>query len=272
LNSPYVFSVTHLARFRTLDDRDKEMGPLLFGLVGHDVLKAFGESDQADSTEAKDIAAFLRAALDAECQSRFGRDPLPAVQLQIRQLAYRLDLFARQQARRRADGWRIQHVEWAPPDSVPLDVDDGVVALTGRIDRIDRNESGRWSILDYKFGEKAKGPKAVHQRGGDWVDVQLPLYAHLAREVIGPDVPELGYFNLAATGQESGIKVAKEFDADTCASALDAARQVVREVREQLALDEPQFALGQPRFYDPILADLCGQGLLSMANDEEEDE
>jgi RecB family exonuclease len=154
---------------------------------------------------------------------------------------------------------------------VTLEVDGEGVDLVGRIDRIDQHEDGRWAILDYKFGEKAKYPKTEHMRGGAWVNVQLPLYALLAREVIGDTHPELGYFNLAATESDSCIKLAKEFDEAALDEALDAARQVVREVREQLSLDEPEFALGQPKIFDPILAELCGQGLLSLDGEEEEE-
>ena len=111
----------------------------------------------------------------------------------------------------------------------------------------------------------------MHLRKDVWVNVQLPLYALLAREVIGDAHPDLGYFNLAATESDSGIQLAKAFDEAALDSALDAARQVVREVREQLSSDEPKFALGQPKIFDPILADLCGQGLLSLDGEEEEE-
>jgi ATP-dependent helicase/nuclease subunit B len=271
LGSPYVFCLRRLAGLRTLDDRDQEMGPMLFGIIGHEVLNQFGQSDLITSTDPKAIAGFLNEALISECSKRFGRAPLPAVQLQSRQLAYRLDLFARRQAARTADGWHIEKVEWAPSEPVSLDVDGEAAALVGRIDRIDQHEDGRWAILDYKFGEKAKYPKTEHLRWGEWVNVQLPLYALLAREVIGEAHPELGYFNLAATDSDSGVQLAKEFDGATLDAALDTARQVVREVREQLSSDAPEFALGQPKIFDPILADLCGQGLLSLDAEEEEE-
>ena len=271
LASPYIFCLRKLAGLQTLDDRDQEMGPMLFGIIGHEVLNQFGQSDLTASTDPKAIASLLKAALEAECSRRFGSAALPAVQLQSRQLAYRLDLFAQRQAARAAEGWRIEHVEWAPSGSVTLDVDGLDATFVGRIDRIDRHEDGRWAILDYKFGEKAKYPKTEHLRRGEWVNVQLPLYALLAREVIGDAHPELGYFNLAATESDSGVQLAKEFDGATLDAALDAARQVVREVREQLSRDEPDFDLGQPKIFDPILAELCGQGLLSLDGEEEEE-
>ena len=272
LVSPYVFCLRYLAGLRTLDDRDQEMNPMVFGVVGHDVLSAFGTSGCAHSTDPEVISEFLSEELGRCVARRFGADPLPAVRLQIRQLAYRLEVFSRAQAARTAEGWLIQHVEWEQPSGAVLHVDDGDVALRGRIDRIDRHEDGRWAILDYKFGEKAKDPKKTRLRGGEWVDVQLPLYAHLASELIGGATPLLGYFNLAATESESGVKTATDFDETTIAEALDAARQVVNAVRAELARPEPQFELGRPVLYDPVLADLCGEGVLSLAGEEGEDE
>jgi hypothetical protein len=143
--------------------------------------------------------------------------------------------------------------------------------VVGRIDRIDQHEDGRWVILDYKFGEKAKFPKNEHLRNGAWVNVQLPLYRHLAREVIGEALPELGYFNVAASNSDCGVQLAEDFDEAACEAALEAACQVVRDVRNQLASDDPLFELGRPNIYDPVLADLCGQGLLSLASEEEDE-
>lgn len=271
LGSPYIFCLEKLAGLRTLDDRDQEMGPLLFGSVGHEVLHQFGQSDLAESTDPEAIADFLSKTLTSVCSKYFGRAPLPAVRLQSRQLAYRLDLFARRQALRTAGGWHIKRVEWAPAEPVFLDVDGESVPLVGRIDRIDQHEDGRWAILDYKFGEKAKFPKNEHLRNGAWVNVQLPLYRHLAREVIGEAHPELGYFNVAASESDCGVRLAEDFDEAACEAALEAACQVVRDVRNQLASDDPLFELGRPNIYDPVLADLCGQGLLSLASEEEDE-
>ena len=42
--------------------------------------------------------------------------------------------------------------EWQPDGGVLFDVDEVPIRLTGRIDRIDRHQSGRYAILDYKTG------------------------------------------------------------------------------------------------------------------------
>lgn len=266
LQSPYVFALQRLADLQTLDDRAQEMGPMLFGTVGHEVLRRFGSSELAASTDAEAIASFLVQTLDEQCARQFGDAALPAVQLQRRQLAWRLRLFARDQAARVQEGWRIERVEWRPDGEVTLDVDGEAVAVTGQIDRIDRHENGDWAILDYKFSEKAKSPERAHQSGGEWINVQLPVYAHLARELIGEDMPMLGYWSLGATAADCGVRMASKWDAASLEDALSTARDVVRSVRAQLASDSPIFELGRPYLRDTaVLADVCGVGLFSDA-------
>jgi len=270
LRSPYEFALRRLGGLETVDDRAQEMSPLLFGDVGHDILRSFGGSDLAATDDVAAIEDFLMGALDARCAQRFGDAPLPAVALQRRQLAWRLRLFAREQAARVADGWRIAAVEWRPAGQVTLDVDGQAVALTGQVDRIDRREDGAWAILDYKFSDGARAPERAHLSRGRWVDVQLPLYAYLARELIGDATPQLGYWVLGATESDSGILMAAKWDPATLEQALEAAREVVREVRALLASGSPTFDLGRPYLRDAgVFADVCGVGL--FGDDDAED-
>ena len=273
LESPYVFCLTRLARLDTLDDRARELDPLQFGDLAHEVLFVFGRSDLASSTDAEVISNFLVRALEVCCRRRFGGAALPAVELQRRQLAWRLRRFAEVQAARAEEGWRIQEVEWAPAAPVTLDVDGEAVPLKGRIDRIDRHADGRWAILDYKVGEGKRTPEKDHHDRGkkNWKKVQLPLYAHLARELVGEDPPELGYFNLGRSPEEVGVWIAAGWKPGDLAAALDAARGVVREVRAILR-EGRAFPLGRPKIYSPILAAACGQGLLAGVGEGGEDE
>lgn len=265
LSSPYLFALRYLANLRTLDDRDREMNPLVFGVLGHRVLYRFARSPLVASTDPDAIARWLEGVLEEECARRFGASPLPAVQLQARQLAWRLGLFARVQANRTASGWRIEHAEWQPK-GVTLSVDGQEVPLTGSVDRIDRHTSGRWAILDYKFSESPTTPEKAHRRGETWKNVQLPLYAHLAREVIGDEVPEMGYFNLSATEADCKVEVARTWKDSFVDDALEVAREVIREVRAQLGRPEPEFPMGNPAVYDLITANVCGDTLMSQAS------
>jgi hypothetical protein len=250
----------------TLDDSAREMDPPAFGSLAHDVLEAFGRSELRDSTDERAIEGWLRAAVERIGRARYGASPLPAVELQLAQLARRFALFAREQARRAAEGWRIREVEWTPEERVVLPMGDGEepMPLRGKIDRIDVHAgSGAWAILDYKIGQ-AKDPAKTHRSRGRWIDLQLPLYTLLARELGLRGEPELGYFNVGKDGSETGIRRARWSAADL-ESALEAARDVVRRIRRD---DFGETGSGFPD--EPILLALAGHGLVEAAGSEDE--
>ena len=260
LSSPYAFALGR-AHLQTLDDRAREMDPLQFGIVVHEVLQRFGAGDAADSSDARAVHASCEAELERVCHQRFGARPQAAVQLQRRQLSWRLGLFAEVQAQRAAAGWRIECTEWSP-QGVTLDVDGEAVELVGRIDRIDRHRDGRWALLDYKTSEGSLDPTTAHRsRSGEWRSLQLPLYAFMARELIGTGECDLGFFQVGANAERVLVRTVQGWDESALAEALERAREIVREVRATLAAGE-SFEPGAPYLGDPIMAAVFGQGLL----------
>ena len=106
--------------------------------------------------------------------------------------------------------------------------------LTGRIDRIDVNEhTGEWMILDYKSSDAGDPPERTHRdRSGAWVDLQLPLYRHLARELGIRGKVGLGYIALPKSTAKVGLLRAEWTDAEL-EKADETARSVARKVRDQ---------------------------------------
>ena len=151
----------------------------------------------ASSTDPAKISRFLDEALHELVSAQFGKDHLPAVDVQIVQARQRLEAFAHWQAQRAADGWEIVHTESSGgKDATRLPLGNGTsVILRGRIDRIDHKE-GTWAILDYKTGDKAKSPQETHLKAGKWIDLQLPLYVQLARSLDIKGPLQLGYILL----------------------------------------------------------------------------
>jgi ATP-dependent helicase/nuclease subunit B len=232
LKSPYNFFVSSVLRLEDLGLAGPELGPPKFGTLIHEALHLLAMDDAArDESSAERIAAFLTHALEARADQWFREGfplPFPA---QLAQAKKRLRTFAAWQAQRRADGWRIVAGEWKPQRQVALTVDGVPMPLTGRIDRIDRHPEFGYALLDYKTGATAADPKSAHLRtDGTWLDLQLPLYRHLASEVIGAELPAFGYVNLAADPACIGLSLA-EFSNDELRAANLAAQGVVRRVR-----------------------------------------
>ncbi len=268
LDSPYLFFLERVLRLQSLDDRARELDPLHFGGLVHEVLQRFGEGPARDSAQAREIEECLVALVGELVRARYGDDPQPAVALQAEQLKHRLRRFAREQAARRAAGWRIHLVEWVVPEDVGLlEVDGRPLRITGRIDRIDLHDDGRWAILDYKTGENQRGPEKTHRPQGSWVDLQLPLYRYLATRGVGlPGEPALGYGTLGRDESEIGFAFA-EWTSAELDEALEIARQVVRAVR---AGDFWEAGRRTPQ--SEIFKALFGLGMLSTGPAESEEE
>lgn len=235
LACPYRFYLRRVLKLQPQSDAAEELDGGLFGSLVHDVLRQFGLGPCRDSTDPAEIRQYLREMLERGAARQFGRHALASVQVQLEQLRLRLDAFAEKQAGRAAAGWAIESIEGREREHTDavLDVDGRPFVLRGRIDRIDvQRDTGQRAILDYKSSDTAKTPEKAHQRGGEWVDLQLPLYRHLARS-LGIEGPvQLGYVLLPKDVDKVEFCMAQWADEDL-AAADDVARQVVRDIREQ---------------------------------------
>lgn len=280
LTDPYAFALRRVRKLDVVDDTARELDPAAFGILLHDVLKRFGTSEAAGSTRAAFIADFLEETLETRARALFGSAPLPAVAVQVEQARLRLRAFAEVQGAWAAEGWEVAAVEVSTPPGGGAPFPDGgspPFHLTGTIDRIDRHpERELWAVLDYKTGDQARTPDQRHRKGrGEnrrWVDLQLPLYRYLLPELEAPvtlPVPPaeagrdhvlLGYVNLPRQREKTQVALAN-WDLETLAGADEAARQVIRYVRENRFRYDPGVTGGP---FDPFV-ELRGQGILGGA-------
>ncbi|MFV2007784.1 MAG: PD-(D/E)XK nuclease family protein, partial [Longimicrobiales bacterium] len=262
LSDPYRFVLEQVYGLDSIDDDARELDPLGFGSLAHEILHEFGmraleSPPRVDVADESSVAGALVGFLDEEVVSRFGEHALPAVYLQAEQLKARLRAFARKQAEWAALGWRIAAVECKPDgEGVPLDVDGAPVLLRGRIDRIDHNPStGEWAVLDYKTGNSVDPPEKAHRKGKDgdrrWVDLQLPLYRRLlpvivdeqGRPLVDTEAVEqgkvrFGYVSLPKNTEECEFMLA-DWSEDDFASAEATAREAVSRLREGTFKHDP---------------------------------
>lgn len=229
--SPYEFYLKHVLRLRQVDVDRPEMEAVTFGSLLHKALELFGRSEVKDSTRAEEIEAFVRGALDGVVESWFGERPTALVRVQVEHARERLHHWSSEQAAWAGQGWRIEHVEWAPQGEPAIVTGRGRMLLSGKIDRIDRREGdGAWAIIDYKSGDNVQTPEKSHMRSGEWVDLQMPLYRVLASELGVGDAPNLAYFAIPRNVKEIGVRVAS-WEAEDFESADEAARRVVEGVQ-----------------------------------------
>ena len=238
--SPYGFYLSTVARLEESADRAHELDHAGFGSLIHEALGIFGLSEARDETSAQRIAEFLREALDIASRKLIDPNPASAIGVQLLAARMRLDAFSEMQAARRSGGWRILHAETDQSLTYDHDIDGEPITISGRIDRIDEHEErGLCAILDYKTSAKGDGPDKVHYRPHKrWVNLQLPLYRDLARSIIGDRVEtaSLGYITIPAT-EAPECKLAT-WSRDAELEAMEAFRQVVRDIRAR-RFDDP---------------------------------
>ena len=231
LACPYRFYLRHVHHLRQLDDATRELDALLFGNLVHEVFFRFGKSEVRASTDAQEIRRFLHQTLHKCTQASFGSHRTAPVNVQVMQLSRRLDAFANWQADWAGRGWTIEHVEVAlKGDDLRLQVAERSIAVRGRIDRIDRH-AGRneWIIFDYKSGDAGTSPMETHQRRGEWVDLQLPLYRRGARSLgVHGDV-RLGYILLPKDTTRVGHELAT-WTEEELQQADEVAHEVARRI------------------------------------------
>jgi ATP-dependent helicase/nuclease subunit B len=256
LESPYQFYLQHVLGLKTRDDRAEDLDGAAFGELAHEVLRDFGAGSHRDLTDEDKIRERLTQILRERERDQFGLPARGAVQMQLAQLEWRLGVFARHQAQRAREGWRIVDVEHTPP---PLErtFHGRSVRIEGRVDRLDFHEPTRtWQVIDYKTGESADDPRKARKRGA-WCDLQLPLYREMLRARTGSDRVELGYFLLAKGESGSGWRPAP-WKEEELAGALETLDALVGRI-----LDRDWEELGEPP-REPLFAALEGRGLLAV--------
>ncbi len=242
-------SVTDLRRFLTCplryylgavlglsktDDSSRELSPLAFGNLLHNVLYRFGTSDVKDSVDESEIATFLEATATKLFRRRYGKETYPAAKLQLQQAYHRLRAFAKWQAHWRAEGWTIVEAEYSPSEPIFVLEDYPDCKIHGRIDRIDYNiHNSTYAIFDYKTGESSDTPEKVHRssQSPGWADLQLPMYRHLCGELTNGGRVILGYITLGKDLSSIGHQLA-DWDDRTLHDADRVAVEVIQAIKK----------------------------------------
>lgn len=225
LECPLRFYLGTILGLRKVDPDAREIPATDFGIVMHKVLEIFAlDKSLAHLRDADEIARKLSDLLDAIAPSFYGEKPSPVVRVQIENMRARLVAAAATEAAIRAEGWSTLEAEY----KVVLDDKRvlGDLAITGTMDRIDVHPEKGLRILDYKTYSQPKNPSKTHlgpQRERNhlpeadldiftkkgtpqprsWTELQLPLYAWLARQIWPEHAKkgvEVGYFLLPPDG------------------------------------------------------------------------
>lgn len=279
LACPYRFYLGKVLRLKSVDDQVEELDGGSFGSLLHDTLESFGRSDLKDSDQSPAIQDFLQAELWRQAESKYGKRLPAAIRLQLTQAKLRLASFAVEQAKHRREGWVIGALEQQV--RYDLEVDGQAFTIVGRIDRLDIHQHDhRCFVLDYKTGDTFMGLDKLYFTGKKddkrWVDLQLPLYRHMVRNLHADLLAEreqgsakLGAVQLGAV-QLGLIAIPKALDqvqfvsADWDHEQLRAAdlqvEEVIRRVRNQVF-----WPPAEETGYDRGIELICQSGVLRLS-------
>ncbi|MEM6702072.1 MAG: PD-(D/E)XK nuclease family protein [Acidobacteriota bacterium] len=257
LACPYRFYLRRLHGAQAVRDRPRELEGGSFGSLAHEVLSRFAGTELARSTEPEFVEAGLLEILDRVVEQQLAADVGPAVRVQIAQLRHRLGSFASWQCTQVLDGWEIDAALCEVDLEAPLEVDGERLWVRGRVDRVDRHPVFGLRLLDYKTSDSPKSPKQTHRRGGEWFDLQLPLYRYLM-EARGLSPKTLGFVQLSKKHRQPDLMAPAEWPDEEHEAALDKARWVVRQLRQSR-----YWPPGEPPDYLDGLEHLAGDSLPS---------
>lgn len=243
LACPYRFYLRYVLKLEAVGDQPRELDAMAFGSLTHDVLERFAKQQHEAVADHDTLTRTLVDQLHRLYDMRFGRQPRPALRIQLAQLEHRLTIFAAKQASLFERGWRIMPEAIERSLQAEVVVDDKPITITGRIDRVDYHPELGLRLIDYKTGDTAKTPAHTHNATDDdgnpiWTDLQLPMYRHLIRPVLAKldiaDAPiSLAYFNLPKDPAKIDLAIAQWDEADL--SDADATGdRVIRNIRSNV--------------------------------------
>ena len=256
LKCPYRCYLGRILRLDTDTVELQELDGGAFGTLIHDVLEDFGKSDLRDSENADEILDYLCNRLQMRERMNYGGSRLPAVRVQIEQIRLRLQQFAPLQAQRAVDGWRILTTERYIRHSMMVDGEP--FEIRGTIDRVDIHaKTGAVEIWDYKSGDGGESPDRKHRNRSGWIDLQLPLYRHLATEIDelsdkGLEDAGLGYVVLPRDKDKCRFDKAN-WNREMLDEADEVAQRIIREVRAGKFWPPRR----QPPEYSEIFGGIC---------------
>jgi ATP-dependent helicase/nuclease subunit B len=280
MRCPYRFYLERVIKALPVGDHKVELDAAQFGTLAHEILAKAGRDAAFNSTDEMLQQELLDDTSSTLFRERFGDNALPALRIQLAQLQARFRYFIKWQVEHRRDGWITKETErdLAANDLV-IDLPDGPMVITGRIDRIDHNApSDSYLILDYKTADKAQSALRMRSKREDlsddlWTDLQAPLYLIAGKNFFGEQAKlAFGYINISSE-TTSDIFEGVDLLASDLESALKQATGIASLVRRQIFWPPAENQIIEPA-NDPywrVLMGLSQNGIISL-DDEASDE
>lgn len=225
---PYRFYLKHILRIADRSETPKELSPLHFGIIAHDVLRSLLAQEKASGHFNGDkMIALIEEEINNLSQTRFSRLSYPAISIQLENLHHRLASFVDSHYEHRSQGWQTLELETRVRGYLQVQDVRTKLPLVGQIDRIDYHPALKEvRIYDYKTSEHPLSPEQYHRKGTEWMRFQLPAYHGLITlsgvlQDIEVRSVSLALFNLPRDLSKTGELVASWSDCELQEAQLE---------------------------------------------------
>jgi ATP-dependent helicase/nuclease subunit B len=243
---PYRFYLRHILRIADRSDPPKELSPLHFGTIAHDILRTLlTHEKKAGQFDGDEMIFLIEEEIELLSRTRFSHLSYPAISVQLENLRNRLASFVEAHYQHRAQGWQTLDLENRVRGTLNVQDLQTRMPLVGQIDRIDYHPTSREvRIYDYKTSEQAVSPEQYHRKGSEWVRFQLPAYHGLIAnsEVLeGLEVNSISMalFNLPRDLSKTGELVASWSHAELQEAQLEIVSLVSKIAEQRFSLLNP---------------------------------
>ncbi|MDP6964180.1 MAG: PD-(D/E)XK nuclease family protein, partial [Planctomycetota bacterium] len=193
------------------------------------------------------------------CQQQYP-DCNSLVKTQVELLKIRFKKFAKVQAKRAEDGWKILHCEYELPKGCRLFGSN--FDISGKIDRIDVRDN-EICLIDYKTPNDSKNYKKIFRKN-KFSDLQLPLYQFLSKFIEGGKYDgmrkSIAYFLLTANPNETDV-YSIDFEEDERSAAEIQCTDIFEAINQQRWLE-----LGKAPFASEAEKAIRGDSLLCSSS------
>lgn len=223
LNNPLRFYFQKLQGLEELDDQKEELDSRDIGNILHTILESIVRAEiENPKINLKEVAFSIT---QNHLNNLFKSNVNNNVFLQHDILYRHINSWLEWQIDWRKGGNTT--IELEKKISFPISVENGVVQVTGRIDRIDFNPvTKEYYIIDYKFKD-SETSKVFYKE--QWYDLQLPLYWMYAKSEFGEQ--EIYPFHVKLGKENSKVTpLPNEYTSDKLQLGVDQVKEICRQL------------------------------------------
>ena len=244
LTCPFRFYLKHILKIRHQNFNDREMSPKVFGDLFHQTVLTLNGQQLDKSSDTVTLIKLLQDKAETLIHSKFGKQLSFALEIQKESLLTRIQAFVKSQIGLLKETAQTEIISAEKSFKITIKK----FSINGVIDRID-TAKGQISLIDYKTANTPKFPAKAHLKSTNtkgepkhlpeaayfehanksyyWSDLQLPLYCHSEVNDETQELPDLFYYNIPKSAEQTALVCWDDFTKAHLESAYNCAEAIL---------------------------------------------